>query len=110
MLASGARTPNGVQHVVQPLDHLEAWPDQDRRSRAVFITGGIRSEELLALPWRLSGQSSGRDRACLKRTHQCKAAKLDPKLFSENSWVSYVWQRPMRSSCKRFLKAKKGPA
>ncbi|HLM78875.1 MAG TPA: GTP-binding protein [Rubrobacteraceae bacterium] len=48
MLASGARTPNGVKHVVQPPDHLEAWPDQDRRSRAVFITGGIRSEELFA--------------------------------------------------------------
>lgn len=39
---------NGVQHVVHPPDHLEKWPDEDRRSRAVFITRGIRSEELLA--------------------------------------------------------------
>ncbi len=39
---------NGVQHVVHPPDHLEEWPDEDRRSRIVFITRGIRSEELLA--------------------------------------------------------------
>ena len=39
---------NGVQHVVHPPDHLEEWPDEDRRSRVVFITRGIRSEELLA--------------------------------------------------------------
>jgi G3E family GTPase len=39
---------NGVQHVVHPPNHLEKWPDEDRRSRAVFITRGIRSEELLA--------------------------------------------------------------
>ncbi len=28
--------------------HLEEWPDEDHRSRVVFITRGIRSEELLA--------------------------------------------------------------
>ncbi len=39
---------NGVQHVLHPPDHLEEWPDEDRRSRVVFITRGIRSEELLA--------------------------------------------------------------
>jgi G3E family GTPase len=39
---------NGVQHVIHPPDHLEEWPDKDRRSRVVFITRGIRSEELLA--------------------------------------------------------------
>jgi G3E family GTPase len=39
---------NGVQHVVHPPDHLEEWPDEDRRSRVVFIMRGIRSEELLA--------------------------------------------------------------
>lgn len=38
---------NGVQHVVHPPDHLEAWPDEDRRSRIVFITRDIRSQELL---------------------------------------------------------------
>ena len=39
---------NGVQHVVHPPDHLGKWPDEDHRSRVVFITRGIRSEELLA--------------------------------------------------------------
>jgi G3E family GTPase len=39
---------NGVQHVVHPPEHLEEWPDEDRRSRIVFITRGVRSEELLA--------------------------------------------------------------
>jgi G3E family GTPase len=37
---------NGVQHVVHPPEHLGEWPDDDRRSRIVFITRGIRSEEL----------------------------------------------------------------
>ena len=39
---------NGVQHVVHPPDHLRAWPDEDRSSRIVFVTRGIRSGELLA--------------------------------------------------------------
>jgi G3E family GTPase len=32
---------NGVQHVVHPPEHLERWPDDDRRSRLVFIGRGI---------------------------------------------------------------------
>jgi G3E family GTPase len=28
---------NGVQHVVHPPEHLDGWPDDDRRSRIVFI-------------------------------------------------------------------------
>lgn len=32
---------NGVQHVVHPPLHLDAWPDDDRRSRLVFIVRGI---------------------------------------------------------------------
>jgi G3E family GTPase len=39
---------NGVQHVVHSPDHLKEWPDEDHRSRLVFITRGIHSEELLA--------------------------------------------------------------
>jgi G3E family GTPase len=39
---------NGVQHVIHPPDHLEEWPDEDHRSRIVFIMRGIHSEELLA--------------------------------------------------------------
>jgi G3E family GTPase len=39
---------NGVQHVVHPPEHLDAWPDDDRRSRLVFIGRGIDPEALLA--------------------------------------------------------------
>ena len=32
---------NGVQHVVHPPEHLNAWPDGDRRSRIVVIARGV---------------------------------------------------------------------
>ena len=32
---------NGVQHVVHPPEHLDAWPDEDHRSRIVFIGRGL---------------------------------------------------------------------
>jgi len=32
---------NGVQHVVHPPTHMTGWPDDDHRSRIVFITRGI---------------------------------------------------------------------
>jgi G3E family GTPase len=32
---------NAVQHVVHPPEHLEAWPDDDHRSRLVFICRGV---------------------------------------------------------------------
>ncbi len=38
---------NAIQHVMHPPNHLGEWPDEDRRSRIVFITRGIRFEELL---------------------------------------------------------------
>ena len=37
---------NGVQHVVHPPVHLDAWPDDDRRSRIVFIARGARGEDV----------------------------------------------------------------
>jgi G3E family GTPase len=37
---------NGVQHVVHPPEHLDAWPDEDRRSRIVFIGRGFDREAL----------------------------------------------------------------
>jgi G3E family GTPase len=40
LLDVGAEGPivlNGVQHVVHPPEHLPEWPDDDRRSRLVFI-------------------------------------------------------------------------
>jgi G3E family GTPase len=39
---------NGVQHVVHPPEHLDAWPDDDRRSRLVFIGRGIDPAALTA--------------------------------------------------------------
>lgn len=51
LLDAGGEGPvllNGVQHVMHPPEHLEEWPDEDRGTRLVFITRGIRSEELLA--------------------------------------------------------------
>jgi G3E family GTPase len=39
---------NGVQHVVHPPLHLDAWPDDDRRSRIVFIARGVDEDTLKA--------------------------------------------------------------
>ena len=39
---------NGVQHVIHPPVHLDEWPDEDRRSRIVFIGRGIDTEALEA--------------------------------------------------------------
>jgi len=38
---------NGVQHIIHPPEHLGEWPDEDRRSRIIFITKGVHPEELL---------------------------------------------------------------
>lgn len=37
---------NGVQHAVHPPEHLEEWPDADRRSRLTFITAGLERERI----------------------------------------------------------------
>jgi G3E family GTPase len=50
---------NGVQHVVHPPIHLDAWPDEDRRSWIVFIACGIEPhavEESLAAFGALAGR------------------------------------------------------
>ncbi|PLS87224.1 MAG: cobalamin biosynthesis protein CobW [Actinobacteria bacterium] len=39
---------NGVQHVMHPPQHLDAWPDEDHRSRLVLIARGVSSGEILA--------------------------------------------------------------
>jgi G3E family GTPase len=38
---------NGVQHIIHPPEHLGEWPDEDHRSRIIFITRRIHPEELL---------------------------------------------------------------
>ena len=48
---AGLTTPvliNGVQHIVHPPTHLEAWPDQDQRSRVIFIVRDISEQRLKA--------------------------------------------------------------
>jgi len=45
----GVATPvlvNGVQHIVHPPSHLEAWPDADRRSRLIFIVRGLERRRI----------------------------------------------------------------
>jgi G3E family GTPase len=37
---------NGVQHVVHPPVHLDEWPDDDHRSRIVFIGRGLDRQSL----------------------------------------------------------------
>lgn len=47
----GLATPvliNGVQHIVHPPSHLDAWPDADRRSRLIFIVRGLDRERIEA--------------------------------------------------------------
>jgi G3E family GTPase len=39
--AAGPLVLNGVQHVIHPPVHLDAWPDDDRRSRLVFVARRI---------------------------------------------------------------------
>jgi G3E family GTPase len=44
--ADGPIVLNGVQHVVHPPEHLPAWPDDDHRSRLVFIGHGLEQPAL----------------------------------------------------------------
>lgn len=44
--AEGPLVLNAVQHVVHPPAHLDAWPDDDRRTRLVFIGRGFTADEL----------------------------------------------------------------
>ena len=46
--AEGPVVVNCVQHAVHPPVHLDAWPDDDRRSRLVFIGEGFTVDELTA--------------------------------------------------------------
>ncbi len=66
---AGVDTPvviNGVQHIVHSPFHLAAWPDDDRRSRIVFIVRDLaqaRILESLALFNRLAGGDADRSAA-----------------------------------------------
>lgn len=44
--AGGPLLLNAVQHMVHPPEHLDAWPDDDRRSRVVVIGRGVEQPEV----------------------------------------------------------------
>ena len=37
---------HGVQHIFHPVQWLETWPDNDRRTKLVFITQNIKKEQI----------------------------------------------------------------
>ncbi|CAN5492763.1 MAG: GTP-binding protein [Actinomycetota bacterium] len=39
---------DGVQHVIHPPRHLDEWPDDDTRTRIVFIAKGIGADEIIS--------------------------------------------------------------
>jgi G3E family GTPase len=51
LLDTGAEGPlvlHGVQHVIHPPAHLDAWPDEDRASRLVLIVRDIAKADVEA--------------------------------------------------------------
>jgi len=57
--APGPVVLDGVQHVVHPPRHLDAWPDDDRRSRIVFIGRGIDRDAVEASLLAFNGAARG---------------------------------------------------
>jgi G3E family GTPase len=51
---------HGVQHVFYPPAQLAAWPDEDRRSRFVFITDGLEEDFVRKLLEDFTGLASGK--------------------------------------------------
>ena len=49
---------NAVQHVVHPPEHLAAWPDDDHRSRLVFIGRGWSGNEIERSMRKFAGQAA----------------------------------------------------
>lgn len=54
---------HGVQHVVHPPVHLKRWPDEDRRSRIVFIVRDLDRAAIEASLAAFNGLAEGRDAA-----------------------------------------------
>jgi G3E family GTPase len=48
-----------VQHVAHPPVELEEWPDNDRRSRLVFVTQGLAREPVAQLFASISAFAAG---------------------------------------------------
>lgn len=52
---SGPVVLDGVQHVIHPPRHLDAWPDGELGTRLVFIAKGVAPEDILASLTAFSG-------------------------------------------------------
>ncbi|MEM8646232.1 MAG: GTP-binding protein, partial [Pseudomonadota bacterium] len=50
---------HGVQHVFHPPVQLDAWPDDDKRSRLVFITRDVQKAELEKIFMAFADRSQG---------------------------------------------------
>ena len=50
---------HGVQHLFHPPVTLPAWPDEDRRSRIVFITRDLSREAVVQLLEQAVGEKVG---------------------------------------------------
>ena len=58
---AGERAPvlvNGVQHILHPPEHMPGWPDDDRRSRLVFIVRALEPDAVRASLDRFLGFAS----------------------------------------------------
>ncbi len=105
--APGPVVLNGVQHVVHPPEHLDAWPDEDHRSRIVFIARGIGKREveesLAAFDAAARGGPSFRSDS--RRTAPPRAGAEPARAWARGSWARARSARPARArgvpSCSR---------
>lgn len=69
---------HGVQHIVHPPIHLDQWPDEDKRSRIVFIVRGISQEDIETslLAFNFSAKTMRLERSSLSRTEVSIGAGL----------------------------------
>lgn len=70
---------DGVQHIIHPPRHLDEWPDDDTRTRIVFIAKGVGANEILASLGAFSG---------------LLGAKPQPLLSGSESTSSQLMSRP----------------
>ena len=67
---------HGVQHVFHPPVQLEAWPDEDRRSRLVFITRDVQKAELEKLFTAFTDRTQGAGAAFRDETLSLRSGGL----------------------------------
>ncbi len=67
---------HGVQHVFHPPVQLQAWPDEDRRSRLVFITRDVQKAELEKIFAAFTDRSQGAGAAFRDETLSLRSGGL----------------------------------